>query len=77
MRRSQRGARKRDAHTLKKAGFVDLVTTRNWPATRTTLYTKPGRFADYVLIDDPFRIVDFSVVYEPEVYDHCPLALTL
>ncbi|MEL7216192.1 MAG: endonuclease/exonuclease/phosphatase family protein [Pseudomonadota bacterium] len=62
---------------LKAAGFVDLVTSGDWPGTRTSHYTKPGRFADYMLIDDPSMVEDFSVVYEPEMSDHCPLVLTL
>jgi endonuclease/exonuclease/phosphatase family metal-dependent hydrolase len=60
---------------LGEAGFTELVTTRTEGGTRTSHYTKPGRFADYMLIDDPSRVEHFEVVVDPEVSDHCPLIL--
>jgi endonuclease/exonuclease/phosphatase family metal-dependent hydrolase len=62
---------------LSARGFVELVTARGFPGTRTSLYRKPGRFADYMLIDDPAAVRHFDVIVEPEVSDHCPLALTI
>lgn len=62
---------------LAGAGFTELVTARDFPGTRTSRYAKPGRFADYLLVDRPDDVVRFAVVYEPEMSDHCPLVLEL
>ncbi|MCR6499494.1 endonuclease/exonuclease/phosphatase family protein [Shinella sp. CPCC 101442] len=62
---------------LDRLGLTDLVTARGFSDTRTSLYTKPGRYADYMLVNDAVRIVDFTVVETPEVSDHRPLLLTI
>lgn len=62
---------------LGAAGFTELVTTRHFAGTRTSHYTKPGKFADYMLINREEAVLDFDVVRAPEVSDHCPLVLTL
>ena len=54
-----------------------LVTGRGFTSTRNSHYKKPGRFADYMLINDLSAVQDFDVVYDPEVSDHCPLILTV
>ena len=60
---------------LQAEGMVELVTGRGFTSTRTSQYPKPGKFADYMLIDRPDAVVSFDVVYDPEVSDHCPLIL--
>ncbi|MEM6300127.1 MAG: endonuclease/exonuclease/phosphatase family protein [Pseudomonadota bacterium] len=62
---------------LGEAGYVELVTTRGFTSTRTTEYKKPGKFADYLLIDNEQAVRGFEVVSDPVVSDHCPLVLTL
>jgi endonuclease/exonuclease/phosphatase family metal-dependent hydrolase len=62
---------------LAAASFTELVTARGHPGTRTSQYRKPGRFADYMLIDQPQAMVTFDVIRSPEVSDHCPMLLTL
>ncbi len=62
---------------LARRGFTELVTARGFSGTRTALYRKPGRFADYMLIDRVEAVAGFDVVGHPEVSDHCPLVLTL
>jgi hypothetical protein len=62
---------------LADRGFVDLVTTRGFPGTRISLYPKPGRFADYLLVSDLTYVRNFDVLSAPEVSDHCALMLTL
>lgn len=62
---------------LGQLGLVDLVTTRGFESTRTSHYTKPGRFADYLLVNERVTVANFTVVKEPEVSDHCPLVLEL
>jgi endonuclease/exonuclease/phosphatase family metal-dependent hydrolase len=53
------------------------VTTRGFQGTRTSHYTKPGKFADYMLVNECVNVIDFDVVRDPEVSDHCPLLLTI
>jgi endonuclease/exonuclease/phosphatase family metal-dependent hydrolase len=60
---------------LGRMGLIDLVTTRGFNGTRTSHYPKPGKFADYMLVNGQVEVADFSVVAEPEVSDHCPLLL--
>ena len=60
---------------LAALGLRDLVTAGGFPGTRTARYTKPGRFADYLMINDAVRVRHFDVVQTPEVSDHCPLVL--
>ena len=62
---------------LAKLGLTDLVTTRGFTGTRTQHYTKPGRFADYMLVNDRVEPVTFDVVQDPVVSDHCPLVLEI
>jgi endonuclease/exonuclease/phosphatase (EEP) superfamily protein YafD len=60
---------------LGKFGLTDLVTSRGFAGTRTSLYRKPERFADYMLVTPDVRVLGFDVVRQPEVSDHCPLLL--
>ena len=60
---------------LAELGLRDLVTARGFPGTRTSHYRKPGRYADYLLVNERVEILRFDVVTEPEVSDHCPLLL--
>lgn len=62
---------------IAEAGYTELVTTGGHPGTRSSHYTKPGRFADYMAISTPDAVRGFEVVTDPEVSDHCPLVLTL
>ena len=62
--------------TLARLGLSDLVTTRGFTDTRTSLYTKPGRYADYMLVNAGVKVTGFTVVETPEVSDHRPLLLT-
>ncbi|MEO1732915.1 MAG: endonuclease/exonuclease/phosphatase family protein [Pseudomonadota bacterium] len=62
---------------LADAGFTELVELGGFPGTRSQHYKKPGRFADYMLVNDVHAVRDFAVVYDPEVSDHCPLVLHL
>ena len=62
---------------LAAAGFSELVTGHGFHGTRTSHYTKPGRFADYMLINRAEAVRGFDVVRDPEVSDHCPLVLEL
>lgn len=58
-------------------GLSDLVTTRGHTDTRTSHYTKSGRFADYMLVTDKVGVRRFDVVAQPEVSDHRALVLNM
>lgn len=62
---------------LATRGLKELVTTRGFRDTRTSHYTKPGRYADYMLVNEAITVRDFAVVDEPEVSDHRALLLDL
>jgi endonuclease/exonuclease/phosphatase family metal-dependent hydrolase len=62
---------------LEAAGLTELVTGRGFEGTRTAHYGKPGKFADYMLINRSHEVLRFEVVYQPEVSDHCPLVLEI
>jgi endonuclease/exonuclease/phosphatase family metal-dependent hydrolase len=58
-------------------GLQDLVTSRGFADTRTSHYSKPVRYADYLLVSDDVSVLGFDVVEAPEVSDHRPLLLTI
>ena len=60
---------------LAEIGLEDLVRRQGFSSTRTSHYDKPGRFADYLLVNGRIGVRAFSVVSTPEVSDHCPLVL--
>jgi endonuclease/exonuclease/phosphatase family metal-dependent hydrolase len=62
---------------LTNAGMVELVKDRGFETTRNSHYKKPGKFADYMLINRKDAVRDFQVIHDPEVSDHCPLVLEL
>ena len=62
---------------LSEAGMSELVTGRGFGSTRNSHYKKPGKFADYMMINDTSVVTTFDVICDPEVSDHCPLVLGL
>ncbi|MFN7102426.1 MAG: endonuclease/exonuclease/phosphatase family protein [Pseudorhizobium sp.] len=62
---------------LVSLGLTDLVVGGGFTDTRTSWYGKPGRYADYLLVDATVAVRDFNVVAEPEVSDHRALLLDL
>jgi endonuclease/exonuclease/phosphatase family metal-dependent hydrolase len=62
---------------LGRVGLRDLVMGRGFAGTRSSHYHKPGRFADYMLVNEAVEVRAFEVVEEPEVSDHRPLLLTV
>jgi endonuclease/exonuclease/phosphatase family metal-dependent hydrolase len=59
---------------LEAAGLRNLVREFGVTSTRTALYARPERFADYVLVSDAIDVRDFRVLPD-EVSDHAPLML--
>ncbi|MGV8937094.1 MAG: endonuclease/exonuclease/phosphatase family protein [Allorhizobium sp.] len=62
---------------LGRLGLADLVKTRGFTDSRTSLYAKPGRYADYMLVTSQVDVQRFDVVAYPEVSDHRPLLLEI
>jgi endonuclease/exonuclease/phosphatase family metal-dependent hydrolase len=62
---------------LARIGLKDLVIGGGHASTRTSHYKKPGRFADYMLVNDAVAVKRFEIVTAPEVSDHCPLLLEI
>jgi len=62
---------------LRRAGMHELVTAGGFDGTRNTHYKKPGKFADFMLINPLSALREFDVVRDPEVSDHCPLVLSI
>lgn len=57
-----------------KQGMNDLVELFNVQSTRTSLYPKPEKFADYILTSPEIKVQNFAVLPD-EVSDHSPLLL--
>jgi len=62
---------------LANIGLHDLVTAGGFGGTRNSHYQKPGKFADYMLVNRKVEVCGFAVVNTPEVSDHCPLILEI
>jgi endonuclease/exonuclease/phosphatase family metal-dependent hydrolase len=62
---------------LAELGLSDLVVGRGHTDTRTSHYEKPGRYADYLLVNEAVSVAAFDVIAEPEVSDHRALLLEM
>ncbi|MBF9036275.1 endonuclease/exonuclease/phosphatase family protein [Rhodobacterales bacterium HKCCE2091] len=58
-------------------GLSDLVTGRGHDDTRTVLYDKPVRFADYMLVTPGVPVARFDLPAEPVLSDHRAMVLSL
>ncbi|MCX6712734.1 MAG: endonuclease/exonuclease/phosphatase family protein, partial [Candidatus Vogelbacteria bacterium] len=65
-----------DTESLKiiEGGLRNLIREYGVTSTRTSFYTKPDKFADYVFVSPEIKVVDFKVLPD-EVSDHSPLLL--
>ena len=54
----------------------ELIKEYGITSTRTSLYTKPNKFADYVFVSNGIKIINFKVLPD-EVSDHVPLLLEI
>lgn len=62
---------------MAELGLQDLVIGRGHTDTRTSLYKKPVRHADYLLVNDAVSVQSFDVPALPEISDHRPMILDL
>ncbi len=60
---------------LRAIGLRDLVTGRGHTDTRTSLYAKKERHANYLLVSEAVRVEAFEVPGHPILSDHRPLIL--
>lgn len=54
--------------------FTNLIKEYNIQTTRSNLYTKPEKFADYILVSPEVKVEKFIVPYT-EASDHLPMIL--
>lgn len=59
---------------IENAGWENLIRTNGITSTRTSLYTKPEKFADYVFVKNGIQVQDFKILPD-EVSDHAALSL--
>lgn len=62
---------------LRAGGLEDLITRYGITDTRTALYTKTTRFADYTLVNARAAVRSFDVPDQPILSDHRPMILDL
>lgn len=62
---------------LQQAGLIDLIAHHGITDTRTALYPKNQRFADYMLVTPDLCDARFEVPATPAVSDHRALILTI
>lgn len=60
--------------TILEQGMRNLVKDYSITSTRSEFYTKPEKFADYILVSPEVEVRDFRVIQDP-VSDHLPLFL--
>ena len=61
---------------FESAGLINLIKEHGIKSTRTSLYTKAEKFADYVFVTPDIKVKDFKVLPD-EVSDHTALLLTI
>ena len=68
-----------DTESIKKfedAGLCNLISEYKISSTRTDLYTKPEKFADYIFVDREIKTIDFKVLPD-QISDHAPLLVEI
>lgn len=68
---------KPDTESIKKieaSGLRNLIREYGVTSTRTSYYTKPEKYADYVFVSPGVDVLDFEVLPD-EVSDHSPLLI--
>ncbi len=59
---------------IEDARMINLIKKYNIESTRTELYKKQWKFADYIFVSPEIKVNDFKVL--PDIVsDHCPLFL--
>ncbi len=61
---------------IEKTGARNLVKENGITSTRTALYTKPEKFADYIFVSKGVKVKEFKVLHDV-VSDHAPLYIEI
>ena len=61
---------------FERGGLRNLIRENGITSTRTSLYTKPEKFADYIFVSPEITVKDFTVLSD-EVSDHAPLSIEI
>lgn len=61
---------------IEQTGLRNLISEYKVTSTRTSLYAKPEKFADYMFVSRGLDVKDFKVLSD-EVSDHAPLYLEI
>ncbi|MEK7638945.1 MAG: endonuclease/exonuclease/phosphatase family protein [Patescibacteria group bacterium] len=61
---------------LEDTGLRNLIKETGVTSTRTSYYTKPEKFADYIFVSREIEVKEFKVLPD-EVSDHAPLLLKI
>lgn len=59
---------------LEENGLRNLIREFDITSTRTSFYTKPGKFADYAFISKDLELKEFKILPD-EVSDHAPMLI--
>ena len=59
---------------FEKEGLRNLIKEYEISSTRTSFYTKPEKYADYIFVTKGLHVKDFKVLPD-EVSDHAPLLI--
>lgn len=60
--------------SILEKGFINLIKTHGITTTRSSLYQKPEKHADYILVSSDVNVEGFAVP-QIEVSDHLPMEL--
>lgn len=61
---------------IEQKGLRNLIKENNIQSTRTSFYTNPDKFADYVFVTKTINVDSFEIMKE-EVSDHCAMRLMI
>lgn len=61
---------------IEKSGYKNLIKEYNITSTRTSHYTKPEKYADYIFVSQDVVVTNFTVLPE-EVSDHSALQIEI
>ncbi len=61
---------------IEETGLRNLIAEYGITSTRTALYTKPEKFADYMFVSKGLDVRGFTIL-EDVVSDHAPLCLEI
>ncbi len=61
---------------VERIGLRNLIREYGITSTRTSLYPKDGRYADYAFISEGIQLKSFKVLPD-EVSDHAPLLIEI